>query len=212
MRRLTLIGLATLLAVSCGINKNTDPAGDAPVVLRMTKVQGAAEIAVPPIWYDHLLSDVHTCGTVINDDALLSFDVVAKNADYAQTAQTGLNDVLLQTYTVHFIRTDGHQMQGVDVPYDFSGALSGVVYLKSVSPMSSAIVLARHSAKLEPPLSALVGMGGESLIDTTAQITAYGRTANGSNVQATGYLQVTFADFADPQTCPFATPAATPTP
>jgi hypothetical protein len=212
MRRLTLIAVAALLAVSCGINRNNEPGGDAPVVLKITKVQGGAGTQVPPLWFDTLLSDVETCGGVINDDAILTLGLSAKNPDYTQTATTGLNDVLLQTFAVHFIRTDGHQVQGVDVPYDFSGGLSGLVPLNSTTGVQTAFVIVRHSAKEEPPLRTLVDSGGEHFIETVAQITAYGRTVGGYSVQATGYLQVTFGDFADPKSCPFATPVATPTP
>jgi hypothetical protein len=210
MKRLTLVGLVTLLSVGCGINKNTDPGGDAPVVLKIIKVQGGAGVQNPPTWFDTLLSDVQTCGGVINDDAKVTVALTAKNANDTVTGST-LSDVLLQTFTVHFIRADGHQVQGLDVPYDFSGALSG-----SVSPgtgtTDAAFVIVRHAAKEEPPLRTLVDSGGEHFIDTLAQVTVYGRTLSGSAVQATGYLQITFGDFADPTSCPFATPAPSPSP
>lgn len=211
MRRLTLMAAVTVFAVGCGITTNPG-GGNAAVVLSITKVQGAEIEGTSPTWVDHLLSDVEICGSVVNDDAQVSVLAQPKNPDYVQTNSTGLNDVLLQSYAVHFIRSDGHQTQGVDVPYDFSGSLSGVVPLKSTTPVNAVIEVVRHSAKLEPPLVALVGGGGEDLIDTVAQITVYGRTVSGSAVSATGYLQVTFGDFADPKTCPFGTPSASPSP
>ena len=211
MRRLTLIGSATLLAVSCGINKNADPGGDAPVVLRMTKVQASEMLTSTATWVDHLISDVQTCGSVFNDDAQLSFDAVPKNPDVALLSP-GLNDLQLQTFTVHWIRTDGHQLQGVDVPYDFSGALSGTVPGQGGTTVNAVMILVRHTAKLEPPLAAMAGMSGEDLLETVAQITAYGRTTSGVAVQATGYIGVTFGNFGDPKTCPNAAASPTPTP
>ena len=202
MRRLTWIGMATLLAVSCGINKNAGTGGDAPVVLRMTKLQASAMLTSTALWVDHLVSDVQTCNSVFNDDAQLSFDVLPKNPDFVQTSASGLDDVQLQTFTVHWIRTDGHQVQGLDVPYDFSGALSGTIPGKGGTTVNAVMILVRHTAKLEPPLAAMVGSGGEILVETVAQITAYGRTAGGAPVQATGYIGVTFGDFGDPKTCP----------
>jgi hypothetical protein len=212
MRRVMLLGVVALLAVSCGINKNVEPGGDAPVILKITKIEAGAGTQNPPQWSDHLLSDVETCGSVINDDAKLSLLAQIKNPDYTQTATTGLNDILLQTFKVHWIRTDGHMVQGVDVPYDFTGGLSGVVPAAGTTVTESAFLLVRHSAKAEPPLRTLIDLGSEVFIETVAEITAYGRTVGGKPVQATGYLQVTFADFADPTSCPFATPAPTPTP
>jgi hypothetical protein len=57
----------------------------------------------------------------------------------------------------------------------------------------------RVQAKLEAPLRNMRGLGGAIAINTLAQITFYGRDQAGNDVEATGTLQVNFADWADPQ-------------
>jgi hypothetical protein len=43
------------------------------------------------------------------------------------------------------------------------------------------------------------GLGGTLLLSTLAEITFYGRDQAGNEVEASGTLQVNFADFADPE-------------
>jgi len=94
----------------------------------------------------------------------------------------------------------------VDVPYDISGAVSGVVILSSHPTTNVDIEIVRHVAKLEPPLRTLVNGGGEDLIKVIAQVTIYGHTVSGVRVSATTGVDIAFGDFADPKA------SATPTP
>jgi hypothetical protein len=206
MKRLTLIGLAVLLSVGCSIDKNS---GRGPVILRMLKVQGAVGGTTAGTFQDVLRSDVQTGGGIFDDLAQLSFDAIAANPDAAAaTSSSGQNDVLLRSYKVHYFRSDGHQTQGLDVPYDIAGSVSGAVKGGSTTPTNVVIEIVRHAAKNEPPLKTLVDSGGEDLIAVMAQITVYGQTVSGVNVSATGSLQIVFGDFADPAGT--ATPTPTP--
>ena len=54
----------------------------------------------------------------------------------------------------------------------------------------------RAQAKLEPPLLALRGNGSVVIIATVAEITFFGHDQTGAATRATGFINVTFADFA----------------
>jgi hypothetical protein len=99
-------------------------------------------------------------------------------------------------YRVDYRRADGRNTPGVDVPYGFDGATTGTI---SESQVTLAFVLVRVQAKLESPLANLAGLGGAQAISTLADVTFYGRDQAGNDVQVTGSINVTFADWSDPQ-------------
>jgi len=82
------------------------------------------------------------------------------------------------------------------VPYGFDGATTGTI---SESDATLTFVLVRVQAKLESPLVNLAGLGGAQAIATLADVTFYGRDQAGNDVKVTGSINVTFADFSDPQ-------------
>jgi hypothetical protein len=104
--------------------------------------------------------------------------------------------VLVERYEVRYFRSDGLNEEGVDVPFRISGGLS--VLVPADGEAEVAIVLVRHQAKFEPPLSNLRGaFGGENVLSTTAEITLHGRTTAGQAVSTRGFVRINFADFAD---------------
>jgi hypothetical protein len=94
---------------------------------------------------------------------------------------------------VKYRRADGHNVPGVDVPYDFDSALTMTVPATGVGEAAFQIV--RHSAKEEAPLRAL--RFSNDIISTIAEVTFYGRDQAGNEISATGYMGVDFGDFAD---------------
>jgi hypothetical protein len=195
MRRLALVGLTALVMAGC-----VDSVGNAPVTLRMVSIegQGTSGNTATSDAGAMLLSDVVWCGSYYNDNALLTLDLIAKNPDLEKLG-SNLNDVQLERYKVSFFRSDGHNTEGVGVPYSFMGGLSGLVGIGGT--LETAIIVVRHTAKLEPPIRNLEGAGSEDIVSATAQITVWGRTGKGDVVEASGYLPVTFADFGDGK-CP----------
>jgi hypothetical protein len=203
-----LVALGTLLAVGCSIGKNQST-GSAPVNLEIigtTVANGGSNTLT--FTAGGLLSDVQTGGGVFDDYAQFALRAQEKNPDYTPAKNVDQNDVILESYTIHYVRTDGHAAQGVDVPYDISGAVAGVVNLSKNPTTNVVIEVVRHVAKLEPPLRTLVNGGGEDLIKVIAQVTIYGRTVSGVRVSATTGLEIAFGDFADPKNS--ATPTPTP--
>jgi hypothetical protein len=83
----------------------------------------------------------------------------------------------------------------VDVPFGTDGALTATV---GQSPVTVAFEVVRHQAKLEMPLRPLAGFGGRVFVSTIAEITFYGADLAGNDIQASGTMSVSFADYADP--------------
>lgn len=152
---------------------------------------------------DVLLSDV---SPVFNDDAVLTFNIIPKNPRPDAIVR---EVVFMDRYEVRYFRTDGRNVEGVDVPHRISGPL-GVSFTFPTVQAAVVINVVRHQAKLEPPLRQLQGLfvtppanggvlqiSGAGILTTIAEITLYGRTLNGAGISATGRIQVTFADFSD---------------
>ena len=108
------------------------------------------------------------------------------------TISTTANAITVTRYRVRYIRADGRNTPGVDVPYGFDGAVSATVQ----APISVIFTLVRVQAKLEPPLAALAT--NLNALSTIAEVTFYGHDQTGREVTAVGNIGVHFANFADP--------------
>ncbi|MCX6560472.1 MAG: hypothetical protein NTZ26_08145 [Candidatus Aminicenantes bacterium] len=102
-------------------------------------------------------------------------------------------DIQLEKIAVSYTRADGHNIPGTDVPYSFEAGLSGTVRVGSLTMLSFTLV--REAAKEERPLVTLQGTG--DVLEATATIIFYGKDLSGRAVMATGYLPITFADYAN---------------
>ncbi len=103
------------------------------------------------------------------------------------------NNVMVTRYVVSYTRTDGNNVEGVDVPYSFEGSLSTEIPVGSEQSVS--IVIVREVAKLEPPLIDLRDSGGETVLTVTAKVDFYGHDLANRSVQATGYITIYFANY-----------------
>lgn len=203
MRLLSLVLGCAVLSFGCTADFAEQNQSD--VILRITKIVGIN--GANDEEGDMLLSDVVP---VFNDNAVLSFQAIPKNPVLVtDQVLRGFNDVFLEQYEVRYIRTDGHNTEGVDVPYRFTGGMGTLVLATDPrgEATSAAVIVVRHQAKEEPPLRNLqfapqsgvptgVG-GGEGIISAIAEITVHGHTTSGKAVTATGRLSITFADFAN---------------
>ncbi len=135
------------------------------------------------------------CPSVFNDMATVQLTLVLRDPGSVGSPNSPslLNQVTVNRYRVKYRRADGHNVPGVDVPYDFDSALTMTVPATGVGEAVFQIV--RHSAKKEAPLSAL-GFSKDK-ISTIAEVTFYGRDQAGNEISTTGYMGVDFGDFAD---------------
>lgn len=182
--------VAAMLSLSgCGVpGFITD--NSSSMVMEISGVNGGAAIQ----------SDVLTEeGSVVNDDASVTVNLFRKNNTVTSTS--ALEHVTLESYDVRYFRTDGKDIEGVDVPYRISGPLGSVRFhtptgtgeIEATVP----ITIVRQAAKLEPPLRNLREGGGQLIITAIAEISVYARQIDGETLKATSRVQVTFADFAN---------------
>lgn len=141
-----------------------------------------------------LESDVLTKGSVLEDQGRVTMHLQVKNLDIPATPT---NAITVDRYHVSFRRADGRSTPGVDVPYAFDGAVTGT-FTEDGKKTALVFVLVRVQAKLEPPLSPLVGQGGAIAFMAIADVTFYGRDQAGNAVSVTGSIMINFADWADP--------------
>src|SRR5262245_30341838 len=65
-------------------------------------------------------SDVSNNGVVFSDIGIATLGVIMK--DITVVAPSTNNDVTINRYRVEYVRADGRNVPGVDVPYSFDGA------------------------------------------------------------------------------------------
>jgi len=104
------------------------------------------------------------------------------------------NFLTINRYRVQYIRADGRNTPGVDVPFPFDSAVTVTVNPGSTAQAGFDIV--RVVAKGEAPLVGLVN--SQEFISTIADITFYGKDHAGNDVSATGSIGITFGNFGDP--------------
>ena len=141
-----------------------------------------------------LQSDVLTGGRVFDDIGRVTTRLALKDPGSAEnpTSPTSANYITVDRYRVAYVRTDGRNAAGVDVPFAFDSA---VTFTTVSGDQTAEFVLVRASAKLEAPLRALVHGGGAVIINTMAQVTFYGRDGTGAEVSASGTIGIDFSDW-----------------
>ena len=186
----TAVTAAVLLSSACGDVARQGRGAQQLVVASILAASGTD--GVPTSFVNGpLLSDVvDDAGTVFNDFGQASLRLVAKNP--TGPAPTELNDVTVTRFRVVFRRSDGRNVQGVDVPYSFDGAVN--VTVPASGSALAVFELVRHAAKVEAPLVTL--SGNPIVVTTIAEVTFFGRDLAGNEVSGTGNIQVNFANFA----------------
>ena len=207
MRNATrLIGLAVLVAanVSCG---NVVRQGSSPVYLVIDLLQGirgAVQLGTPG---NPLISDVITnvtspapcsatspCPTIFGDLGTVTLRAPLKDPGAtASLSPTTNNEVTINRIHVEYIRADGRNTPGVDVPYAFDSAITGTI--AAGGSLALGFELVRSVAKQESPLVQL--KQGSNIISAIARITFYGVDRVGNDIQTTGQLQIEFGNFGD---------------
>ena len=145
-----------------------------------------------------VFSDVITGGGgIINDNGVA--ELAAHPLDPLLTTDeiTPYMEVLVDQIDVVFKRTDGRNVEGVDVPYSFTQPMSMLVPFDAKTKIP--FVLIRHDAKLEAPLLALREVYTQPVVlQLVATVTLHGKDLGGHRVApVTGYISVWCANFAD---------------
>jgi hypothetical protein len=188
--RLAGTAILVLASVSCGEMARE---GRAPSYLVITSLQGSsgAEDELGGELRSDVITVVEDVATTFNDNGEVEFQLAMK--DPTLTEPSSANFITIDRYHVRYIRADGRNTQGVDVPYEFDGAITGTV----ADEASFGFTLVRHQAKDEAPLRALAING--TIISTIAEVTFYGHDQTGRAVSVTGRISVHFGNFGDPE-------------
>jgi len=190
----TLLGILILASVSCG---DLTRQGTGSSYLTIESLE-ASSGAAPGAFAAGLSSDVVTVvdgtPTVFADLARVSFALLLKDTGPPGSPNTPSpnNAITVDRYRVVYLRADGRNTPGVDVPFPFDGAFTVTVFDRA----TAGFTLVRGQAKLEAPLAAL--RNNFSTISTIAEVTFYGRDQTGRQVSVTGRLDVSFSNFGDP--------------
>ena len=162
------------------------------VVLTVTRILGVDAEGNDA---DYLVSDVQTGGGYLTNPILVTLEAKLKKPDPIVPGESYKTSVMIDRYRVTYMTSyDGGGTEGVDVPFSFEGSLSAVCEVDGTVDLD--ILGVRAEAKAAPPLSALIGT--LNVIWSVARFDFIGRDLDGNMIQATGYLTVYFADWADP--------------
>jgi hypothetical protein len=177
---------------ACGDLQRQGTGSSFLIVERLEVASGAD----PEEFQDTLRSDVLTIvdgvPSIFNDLGEVTFRLGMK--DPAITEPTSANFITIERYRVRFVRADGRNTPGVDVPYGFDG---GLTFTVTEAGGVGDFEIVRHIAKMEAPLAALAVNG--VIISTIAEVTFYGHDQTGREVSTTARILVDFGNFADPE-------------
>jgi hypothetical protein len=191
-------------------------------VMRSLKILGivgfvAAMAGCVPDWARQnetgLIMEIADIGEVTSDVSSFSSDVVSvvvnvyrKNPTVAATS--ALEHVRVERYEVRFFRSDGANVEGVDVPFRHSGPLNERFHTPTETgeiEITVDVPVVRDQAKREPPLRNLIGLftdqpngplSGAGVITTVAEITVHARqVTTGEGLIASARTRVLFGDF-----------------
>jgi hypothetical protein len=193
--RLAAVLALVALSASCGdvVRQGT---GSSYIILNALEAASGAE---PTQFSGTLQSDVLTVvddvPTTFNDVGRARMTLAMKDPGTADTPTipTANNFITLNRYRVQYIRADGRNTPGVDVPYPFDGAITVTI---AAGETSAGFEIVRHTAKAEAPLAALARNG--IIIATLAEVTFFGRDQTGREVIVTGRITIDFGNFGDP--------------
>ena len=199
--RFAIVVAAVIAHISCG---NVVRQGRGPVLLVLDSLTASPTGGFGANTFGNtLFSDVQVlvtspapctstspCPTVYSDSGRAILSLAAKDIAIAPTSN---NAVTLNRYRVEFLRADGRNTPGVDVPYGFDGAVTATVPPSGTVTVNFELV--RHTSKEESPLVQLIR--NSNIIHSIARITFYGRDLVGNDISVTGSISVDFGNFGD---------------
>ena len=190
-----VLAVLLLASVSCGDMVRQGTGSSYLIVNTVEAASGADSGEFGGTLRSDVLTMIDEVPTVFDDLGRVTFQLAMKDPGPPGTPSTPTpnNFITINRYRVEYIRSDGRNTPGVEVPYGFDSAFT----LTVAETSEAAFTLVRHQAKREPPLTTLRASG--VFISTIARITFYGRDQTGREVIATAQIGVNFGDFADPE-------------
>lgn len=194
---LALLTALSMATAACGVAEQ----GQSPSVVRINQLSAASGGTTAGTFGGYLHSDVQNILTVnnvqtptrFNDIGRVTLSVALKDpgAPGIPNTPSELNAVTITHYRVVYRRTDGRNVQGVDVPFAFDSGMT--VSIPPTATAEQTFDIVRVTAKGEAPLAALVVNG--QAIDAIADVTFYGKDMQNNAIAVTGSIGITFANF-----------------
>jgi hypothetical protein len=193
--RLTCVGVLAAGVTSCGDQTLEGTSSSYLILSTMEAASGADSSTFGSGLSSDVITVKNNVATIFADPGRVTFKLGLKDPGPSSSPVTPTqnNWITVTQYHVQYVRSDGHNIEGVDVPYAFDGGLSATVS----GDTTVGFTLVRNQAKMEAPLGALVT--NPIVLSTIARVTFYGHDQTGREVSATGNIDVTFANFGDPQ-------------
>jgi len=202
MKRMTLVlKIAVLLPcllflMSCD---KVNPEHASSSILLVTRINGYTDAGDSA---DFLQSDtlegVPPAATIVADIISVTLEARLKEPETVGMGPSYKNRIVLHSYDVTYTYVDSNltPVPSPNVPTNFRGEMSVALDIDSLVDVSFVIV--KEQAKAESPLvdvtNQLIPPGALQVIAT---ITFYGDDIAGNPVQATAYLTIYFAEYAD---------------
>jgi hypothetical protein len=182
LKALVLI-IAALAMASCNASENESTSGTMLQIISLTgnDIDGKPGSTT-------VSSDVFTADGIFADNGVAAITALPLDPYLKVTSQ--YMDVMVDQIDVEFKRTDGRNVEGVDVPYRFTQPVSMLVTIGQ--EMEIPFVLIRSVAKTEMPLLALREVPSREFeLQLIAVVTIHGKDMGGHRVApVTGYISV----------------------
>ncbi len=181
--KITAILCVFFFLVSCDLTlSDNDKSGVVLIVTNIIGVDANGDDA------DYLASDVQTEGGYQTNPLVVTLEAKLKKPETIIPGTSYMTSVMIDRYTITYTSPEGEP-----VPAAFEGRLAVVCEIDS--SVNVDIVAVRAEAKNIAPLSALIGT--LNVYWAGAEIVFIGHDLDGTRVEATGYMTVYFADWAD---------------
>jgi hypothetical protein len=194
LKRLIAIVAVAAASTSCG---SVVRSGSSPMFLVINSLGGAP--GGPPVGQlsGTLLSDVissATPPTILPDTGQVVLSASLKDIGSGTTPVTPTtnNQITITRYHVAYVRSDGRNTEGVDVPYAFDGAVTGTITTQN-NTLQMTFELVQTIAKQQSPLVQLET--SSAIITTIANVTFYGTDQVGNSINVTGSMTIEFGNF-----------------
>jgi hypothetical protein len=186
----------TVAAASCSAAVREGTGSSYLVIDRLQAASGAEPDSFEPVLYSDVITIVDDQPTFFADNGQVFLRLALKDPGPAQAPITPTQNqfITIDRYRVRYMRADGRNTPGVDVPYGFDGSTTATV---GADPTSVGFQIVRHVAKQEAPLLTL--RTSPVVISTIAEVTFFGRDQNGRETSVVGRITVDFGNFGDPE-------------
>ena len=193
--KLLVLIIAALLLGSCLAKEDDSTSASFLVINSLTGTDLQGNEGSTTAFCDVITS----AGGVLNDNGVAAVTALTYNPTEDSDAHdiTYYMNVIVDQVDVEFLRTDGRNVEGVDVPYHFSQPMNMLVSVDETAEIP--FVLIRHVAKMESPLVELQSVPSEEFVlQLVAKVTLHGKDLAGHRVApVSGYMSVWCANFAD---------------